>query len=125
MGACVLCTRASIRAGAGLVTAHIPKCGYDILQTAVPEVMTTTDFEKCFLTGIPELDEYDAIGIGPGIGQQIETYEVVSQSLDRFKKPIVFDADAINILANEQSLLQLIPEGSILTPHPVLLPLTP
>jgi NAD(P)H-hydrate epimerase len=118
MGACVLCTKASIRAGAGLVTAHIPKCGYEILQTAVPEVMTSTDFEKCYLTGIPELEHYDAIGVGPGIGQQIETYEVISQSLDKFKKPMVFDADGINILANEQSLMEMIPEGSIITPHP-------
>ena len=118
MGACILCSRASIRAGAGLVTAHIPKCGYDILQTSVPEVMTSTDFEKCYLTGIPDLAPYDAVGIGPGIDQQIDTYEVIAQLLDNFKKPIVFDADAINILSDEQSFLKQIPEGSILTPHP-------
>ena len=118
MGACVLCARASMKSGAGLVTAHIPKCGYDILQTAVPEVMTSTDFEKLYLTGIPDTDPYDAVGIGPGIDQHIDTYEVVAQLLDKFRKPIVFDADAINILSDEQSLIRLIPKGSILTPHP-------
>jgi len=118
MGACVLCTKASIRAGAGLVTAHIPKCGYDILQTTVPEVMTSTDFEKRYLTGIPDLKSYDAIGIGPGIDQHIDTYEVIAQLLEKYKKPIVFDADAINIISDEQSFMKQIPEGSILTPHP-------
>ncbi|MCG8311295.1 MAG: NAD(P)H-hydrate dehydratase [Cytophagales bacterium] len=118
MGACILCAKASMKAGAGLVTAHIPKCGYDILQTTIPEVMTSTDFEKRFLTAIPELDPYDAIGIGPGIGQNIDTYEVIAQLLDHYHKPIVFDADAINIIADEQSFMRKLPEGSILTPHP-------
>lgn len=118
MGACVLCAKASIRSGAGLVTAHIPRCGYDILQTTVPEVMTSTDFEKRYLTGIPNLDSFDAIGIGPGIGQNIDTYEVIAQLLEKYKNPIVFDADAINIIADEQSFMKMLPEGSILTPHP-------
>ena len=118
MGACVLCAKASDRAGAGLVTAHIPKCGYDILQTTVEEVMTSTYFEKRYLTGIPDTAEYNAIGIGPGIGQHIDTYEVIAQLLEKYKKPIVFDADAINILADEQSFMKQIPKGSILTPHP-------
>ena len=118
MGACVLCAKASIRSGAGLVTAHIPRCGYDILQTAIPEVMTSTDFEKRHLTRAPNIDLYDAIGIGPGIGQNIDTYEVIAQLLEKYKKPIVFDADAINIIADEQSFMKQLPEGSILTPHP-------
>ena len=118
MGACVLCAKACIRAGAGLVTAHIPRCGYDILQTTVPEVMTCTDFEKRYLTGIPDLKPYDVIGIGPGIDKHIDTYEVIAQLLENFKKPIVFDADAINIIADEQTFMKQLPEGSILTPHP-------
>ena len=118
MGACVLCAKASIKSGAGLVTTHVPRCGYDIMQTAVPEVMTSTDFEKRYLTGIPDLKPYDAVGIGPGIDHHIDTYEVIAQLLDNYKKPIVFDADAINIIADEQSFMKQLPEGSILTPHP-------
>ena len=118
MGACVLCTKACMRAGAGLVTAHIPRTGFDIMQTAVPEVMTNTDYEKRYLTSIPEIKDYDAIGIGPGIGMHIDTYEVLAQLIEKFDKPIVVDADAINILADEQSLMKQLPEGSILTPHP-------
>ena len=118
MGACILCAKASMKSGAGLVTAHIPRCGYDIIQTAIPEVMTSTDFEKRYLTSIPDLEPYDAIGIGPGIDQHIDTYEVIAQLLDNYRKPTVFDADAINIIADEQSFMKLLPEGSILTPHP-------
>lgn len=118
MGACILCARASMRAGAGLVTTHIPTCGYQIMQTSVPEAMTSMDHSDRYLTGIPDLEPYDAVGIGPGIDRHIDTYEVVAQLLEKFRKPIVFDADAINIIADEQSFMKQLPEGSILTPHP-------
>lgn len=118
MGAAVLCARACIRSGAGLVTAHIPGCGFEIMQTAVPEVMVTTDFSEQYLTGLPDIKHFDAIGIGPGIGKNMETYEVISQLLSRYHRPIVFDADAINIIALEKSFLKMLPEGSVLTPHP-------
>ena len=78
----------------------------------------TTDFGERFLTGLPDIKHYDAIGIGPGIEKHIDTYEVISQLVSRYGKPIVFDADAINIMANEKSFLKMLPEGSILTPHP-------
>ncbi len=118
MGAAVLCTRACMTAGAGLVTAHIPSGGYTVMQTANPEVMVTTDPGKKHLTSLPDITDYTTIGIGPGIGKHIDTYEVVSQLLTNFKKPIVVDADAINILADEQSLMEQLPKGSVLTPHP-------
>lgn len=118
MGACVLGAKAGIKSGAGLVTTHIPGCGYQIMQTSVPEAMVSTDFSKRYLTGIPEVDPYDAIGIGPGIDKHIDTYEVIAQLLSNYKKPIVLDADALNIIADEQSFMKIIPEGSILTPHP-------
>ena len=118
MGAAILCARACVKSGAGLVTAHIPTCGYQIMQTAIPEVMVSRDFGKKILTNIPELSTYDAIGIGPGIDTHIDTYEVISQLLSSYKKPIVLDADAINIIADEKSFMKMLPEGSILTPHP-------
>jgi NAD(P)H-hydrate epimerase len=118
MGAAVLCARACMKSGAGLVTAHVPGCGYQIMQTSIPEVMVTTDFGERFLTGLPDIKHYDAIGIGPGIEKHIDTYEVISQLLSRYNRPIVFDADAINIISLEKSFLRMLPEGSILTPHP-------
>jgi len=118
MGAAVLCAKACMKAGAGLVTAHVPGCGYQVMQTAIPEVMVTTDFGERFLTGLPDIKHYDAIGIGPGIDKHVDTYEVISQLVSRYTKPVVLDADAINIIANEKSFLKMLPEGSILTPHP-------
>jgi len=118
MGACILCTSACIRSGGGLVTAHIPCCGYQIMQSSVPEVMTSTDYNEKYLTGIPNLEPFDVVGIGPGIDHHIDTYEVIAQLLEKFRKPIVIDADAINIIADEQSFMKQLPEGSILTPHP-------
>ncbi|NJN25873.1 MAG: NAD(P)H-hydrate dehydratase [Cyclobacteriaceae bacterium] len=118
MGAAVLCSKACLKTGAGLVTAHIPGCGYHTMQTSIPEVMVSVDYNKKFLTSIPELDAYEAIGIGPGIDKNIETYEVISQLLANYKKPIVVDADALNIISKEQNMMKSLPEGSILTPHP-------
>lgn len=118
MGACVLGAKACIKSGAGLVTTHIPHCGYQIMQTSVPEAMVSTDFGKRYLTGIPEVDSYDTIGVGPGIDKHIDTYEVIAQLLNNYKKPIVLDADALNIIADEQSFMKMLPKGSILTPHP-------
>ncbi len=118
MGACILGTRACIKSGAGLVTTHIPSSGYQIMQTAVPEAMVSCDFNKKFLTSIPNLTGYTAIGIGPGIGKHIDTYEVISLLLSNYKKPLVIDADAINIIADEKSFMKMLPKNSILTPHP-------
>ena len=118
IGASVLCSKACLRSGAGLVTVHIPSCGYQILQASVPEAMVSTDIHDRFLTTLPDIKNFDAIGVGPGIDIHMDTYEVISQLLSRFQKPIVFDADAINIISNERSFLKMLPEGSILTPHP-------
>lgn len=119
IGAASLSARACLRSGAGLLTCHIPKCGYDILQTSVPEAMVLTDFNSSFLTKIDEdLTKYDAIGIGPGIGTASETKMLLREIVDAWRSPLVIDADALNILASQKDLYKLIPAGSILTPHP-------
>jgi len=118
MGAAVLSTKASLRAGAGLVTAHVPGCGYNIMQTAVPEAMVSVDINERYVFSVPDLKSYNALGIGPGLDQHIETYDVLHRILDQYKKPMVLDADALNIMAEHRELLQIIPQGSIITPHP-------
>jgi len=119
IGAAVLAARACLRGGAGLVTAHIPKCGYDIMQTALPEAMVMTDFNSSFITKIEDdVSKYDAIGIGPGIGTASETRMMLRTIFDEFKKPLVLDADALNIISAQKDLLRYIPAGSVLTPHP-------
>lgn len=119
MGAAVLSSKACLKAGAGLLTAHIPKCGYDILQTSLPEAMVMTDFNSSFNTKIEDdLLKYDAIGIGPGTGTAPETTTLLYEVFDTYKNPMVIDADALNILAVQKDLQKIIPAGSILTPHP-------
>jgi NAD(P)H-hydrate epimerase len=69
MGAAVLATKACVHTGAGLTSVCIPSCGYNIMQTCVPEAMVLTDENERWLTQLPaEPDQYAAIGIGPGIG---------------------------------------------------------
>lgn len=119
IGAATLATRGCLRSGVGLLTCHIPGCGYDILQTAVPEAMVTIDFNSSFATKIDDdLTRYDTIGIGPGLGTASETKMLLRELFDSYRSPVVLDADALNILASQKDLFGLIPAGSILTPHP-------
>jgi ADP-dependent NAD(P)H-hydrate dehydratase / NAD(P)H-hydrate epimerase len=119
MGAAVLSAKACLRSGIGLLTCHIPGCGYDIMQTSVPEAMVVTDSNNNINTGSTEdLSIYEAIGIGPGIGTAAETKMLLREILDAHRNPLVLDADALNIMASQKDLLMLIPAGSILTPHP-------
>jgi hydroxyethylthiazole kinase-like uncharacterized protein yjeF len=119
MGAAILSAKACLHSGAGLLTCHIPKSGYDIMQSSVPEAMVTTDFNSSFLTKIEDdLTKYDAIGIGPGMGTASESKMFLREILDAYRNPLVLDADALNIIASQKDFLQLIPKGSVLTPHP-------
>ena len=119
IGAAVLSAKACLRSGAGLLTCHIPKCGYDILQTAVPEAMVMTDFNSSIITKIDEdLSKFTSIGIGPGIGTSSETKLMLKDLIKNYQKPMVLDADALNCLASEKKWMNNIPAGSILTPHP-------
>lgn len=118
VGASVLCAKACLRTGAGLLSIHAPGCAYEILQATVPEAMVETDVKRKKISKVKDFDRFDTIGIGPGIGTAEETKEVLSSILKSFKKPIVLDADALNILAENKKLLKYIPKGSILTPHP-------
>jgi NAD(P)H-hydrate epimerase len=119
IGAAVLSARACLRSGIGLLSCHIPKCGYDIMQASVPEAMVMTDFNSSFNTKTEDdLTKYEAIGIGPGIGTASETKMLLREIFDAYRHPIVLDADALNIMASQKDLFKMIPAGSILTPHP-------
>ena len=118
MGAAVLACRAALRAGVGLLSAHTPQRGYDIIQTSVPEAMALVDDDASVFTSPPDTARFDALGIGPGLGQDKRTVTALAQTLEKFKKPVVLDADALNLLAGNRQMLELVPQGSILTPHP-------
>lgn len=118
-GAAVLAARACLRSGTGLLSCHIPKCGYEILQATVPEAMVITDFNPSFITKVEnDITKYDAVGIGPGIGTASETKMMLREILDTCRAPLVLDADALNIMASQKDLLKKVPRGSVLTPHP-------
>jgi len=118
MGAAVLASKACLRAGVGLLTTHIPHLGYTIIQTAVPEAMASVDQHDYMFTEFPELSQFSAMGVGPGIGTKSNTKKALLDLLEKSKTPLVIDADALNILSENKSWLEKIPENSILTPHP-------
>lgn len=118
IGAAQLTAHATLRTGAGLLTVATPACGYTALQTAIPEAMLKPDPCETHLTTLPALERYQAIGIGPGIGQHPETHTALSSLLDQWDKPLVLDADALNLLSQEPALWAKLPSKSILTPHP-------
>ena len=117
MGAATLSAKAALRAGAGLVTALVPGCGYAILQTSVPEIMCRTNGDH-YIEKIDEWESMTAIGLGPGLGTGNKTASALTTLVDSCKNPLVIDADALNIIARQPELLAKLPKGSVLTPHP-------
>ena len=118
IGAVILASRAAFHTGCGLLTVHLPKCGYIPLQTAVPEAMVQTDSSENQITAI-DLDwNPDAIGIGIGLGNTAITTQALKLFLEKNKQPVVLDADALNILSENREMLDSLPADSILTPHP-------
>ena len=118
MGAAVLSSKACLRSGVGLLTAQIPHLGYQIIQTAVPEAMASVDQHDYTFTEFPDLSPFSAIGVGPGIGQKSNTKKALCELLEKSQVPLVIDADALNILSENLTWLEKLPENSILTPHP-------
>lgn len=118
IGAVALSAKAALRSGTGLVSVFIPQCGYSILQTVLPEAMVLTDKEENYISDVVFDFEPAAIGIGIGMGKDQKTQFAFSTFLKKTKSPLVIDADALNILAENEDLLDFLPARSILTPHP-------
>lgn len=113
MGAALLASMACLHTGAGLTTACIPHSGLNALNTTLPEVMALPRDEY---TRIEDQSKYKAIAIGPGLGVSIEN-ERLLESLIAAHRPLVIDADGLNLLAERQDLIEKLPQHSILTPH--------
>lgn len=116
-GASVLTARSCMRCGIGLLTVCTPACNNTVLQISVPSAMTIPDPCQTHITAVPSLEKYSAIGIGPGLGKHNDTVRALALAMKQYGRPMVIDADAINIIAMNQILTELIPQGSILTPH--------
>jgi NAD(P)H-hydrate epimerase len=115
MGAALLSAEASLYAGAGLTTACIPQEGLTALNSRTPEVMALirNDVRELEIKS----EKYNSLGIGPGLGTGAISLKLLTTVMRTYHKPIVFDADALNLIADNYELVQLIPEGSVLTPH--------
>lgn len=117
-GASVLAAQACLRSGVGLLTLHVPFCNQLIVQTAVPEAMTELDVSDTCFASPTDTDDYQAVGVGPGLGQSAETEKALLELIESCQTPMVVDADALNILGRNRSYIARLPKGSILTPHP-------
>lgn len=118
MGAAILAAKACLRSGVGLLTMHVPKCGQNIIQIAIPEAMVEVDYENSIFSARIDQKKYSVIGFGPGIGTNLLTQKAVVELLQESQAPMVIDADGLNCLSINKESYKLIPTGSILTPHP-------
>ncbi len=118
IGAAVLAARACLRSGIGLLTTHVPECGYKIMQVANPEAMVSVDNNKRIIGDEIESTNFSAIGIGSGIGKDELTQKALQYLLTNTDRPLVIDADALNILSMHKDWIEHVLANSILTPHP-------
>ncbi len=139
-GAACLCAMAAYRSGSGLVRVFTPECNREIIQTYLPEAIVTTYSDDCISTGgqtngigegIPHYSEdrfparelqealawSDVTGIGPGFGTGHLSEKILTTVLSEYQKPLVIDADGLNLLSGHMELLYETKASVILTPH--------
>jgi NAD(P)H-hydrate epimerase len=125
MGAASLAAESAARSGAGLVTALVPACAAGPVANLVPEVMVHTApgcDDMLSAEGLKqsghELRQFDAVVVGPGLGQSAATLDLVSHLLEQCECPLVLDADALNVCADDPSILSTARGPVLITPHP-------
>jgi len=112
-GAPVLCAHGAARSGVGLVTLAVPRAIYPIIAANCPPEIMPRPFD-----GVPDITGFDAVAVGPGLGQRADTQEMVRELIRRSSAPLVLDADALNVLARDLSALKTARAPVIVTPHP-------
>ena len=117
-GAAILATEACLRSGVGKVTCHSPRKNVTIMQTAVPEAVLQIDREETTFSEAVDTEDFQAVGIGPGLGQTEQTAVAIISQIRRTQCPLVCDADAINVLSTHRAWMQQLPKDIIMTPHP-------
>lgn len=122
-GAGAMCARAAMRTGAGLVTIASVKSLVPVYQTLIPEAMCIPlDEEDGVISDsalekvIKALEGKTAVAVGPGLGRKAS--KCVLKQILSSNLPAVIDADAINILSDDQELIRLLDKKHALTPHP-------
>ena len=116
-GAALLASESCMRSGVGLLTTHLPKSAMLPLQVYLPEAMISVDESDDCFSQVPDLQKFDAIGVGPGLGKAAETVAALKKLLKEAEIPLVLDADALNIISENKELLSILPKNTIITPH--------
>lgn len=117
MGAAQMAGRGALRAGAGRLSIHAPKCGFTPLQTSLPEAMFEHDRNDIVTSDVTLRHDYSVVAAGPGIGTHEYTVKAIDGLIGNCTKPMVIDADALNCIAERPSMLDRLPPMSVLTPH--------
>ncbi len=117
VGAALLGAKAALRTGCGLLTVHVPSRCCDVLQISVPEAIASLDADESAFGELPDLSRFNAVGVGPGLGRKAQTHKALSDLIENVRVPLVMDADALNIVA-EEGWLSRLPKNTIITPHP-------
>ena len=119
MGAMVIAATAALRTGVGLLSVQIPKCGFEIMQTSIPEAMIVDEQGEEIITSTIKKINYSAIGFGPGIGREDETALVLKGLIQNYSGPLVIDADGLNLLSENKTWLGFFQSITVLTPHTI------
>lgn len=117
-GAVMLAAKAALRSGVGKATAFVPRCLVAPVQSALPEAMCLPAESENHLSGVLNPEHFDSIALGVGAGTHEDTARLLKLLIQNTPAPLVLDADALNILAEEKTWLAFLPAQTILTPHP-------
>lgn len=126
VGAAALCSRAAVKAGAGLVSLATPLSSREVLAVKLDEVMVHGLLER--MPGVlgsaaasdvlSKTENADILAIGPGLGISDSTKQTVREILLKAKLPVVIDADALTALQDNLDVLEKMMAPKVLTPHP-------
>lgn len=118
-GACILSAKATFRLGAGMVKIYTATENRDLILQSLPEAMVDTyvdDFSRLQ----ESLNWCDVVVLGPGLSTGEVSKKLVSKTIELINKPIIIDADALNIISLDKNLLSYLKTKNvpvILTPH--------
>lgn len=117
-GAALLSAKSCLRSGVGLLSVHLPQKAVLPLQTTVPEAIVDADESDVCFGNFGDLQAYNAVGVGPGLGKSDEAARALKRLIQEVKVPMVMDADALNILSENPTWIPFLPAKTVLTPHP-------
>ena len=118
LGAGALCSLAAMRSGAGLVTWGVPKSLAAAAQKKAANVVMVLPLVASAVNQIIKSKSFDAVALGPGLGTHRSTAQFVIKILRAINKPMVVDADALNMLAKHKDILKKTKGPLVITPHP-------